>query len=323
MDFLRNPNFNFIKWRWHAIALSTLVILAGVGVMATRGVPLGIDFSGGTLVVARFEQAVSEDAVRRALEAIPGDKVIQPYGDTANNEWLIRLPLETHEQGTNLEQGANLERGAQAVIAGLQAANIGKFEIRSQEIVGPVIGRDLQLKGIYATLASIVGIAVYIGLRFRFAFAIGAIAATFHDIFVTLTFLAVFNYDLSLNIVAALLTITGYSVNDTIVIFDRVRENLRTTKREPLETVVNRSVNQTLSRTIITAGTTFLSVLALYLFGGEVLEGFAFTMLVGIVSGTYSTVFIAAALAIILSGKQARGRPTSAARPASGGRKAS
>jgi preprotein translocase subunit SecF len=317
MDFLRNPNFDFIKWRWHAIALSALVILAGVGFIVMRGLPLGIDFSGGTLVVVKFEQAVNEDAVRRALEAIPGDKVIQPYGGAADNEWLIRLPLGEHEQGTNLEQGA------QSVIAGLQAANIGKFDLRSQEIVGPVIGRDLQLKGIYATLASIVGIAIYIGIRFRFAFAIGAIAATFHDILVTLAFLAFFNYDLSLNIVAALLTITGYSVNDTIVIFDRVRENLRTTKREPLETVVNRSVNQTLSRTIITAGTTFLSVLALYLFGGEVLEGFAFTMLVGIVSGTYSTVFIAAAIAIILSGKQAKGRQAAAARPAPGGRKAS
>ena len=185
----------------------------------------------------------------------------------------------------------------------------------SQEIVGPVIGRDLQLKGIYATLASIVGITVYIALRFRFAFAIGAIAATLHDVLVTMAFLAFFGYDLSLNIVAAMLTITGYSVNDTIVIFDRVRENLRTTRREPLEQVVNRSVNQTLSRTIITAGTTFLSVLALYLFGGEVLEGFAFTMLVGIISGTYSTVFIAAAIAIILSGKQARGRAATPARP--------
>ena len=171
------------------------------------------------------------------------------------------------------------------------------------------MARDLQRKGIYATLASIVGITVYIGLRFRFAFAIGAIAATLHDVLVTLAFLFFFGYDLSLNVVAAILTITGYSVNDTIVIFDRVRENLRTKRREPLEQVVNASVNQTLSRTVITAGTTFLAVLSLYLFGGEVLEGFAFTMLVGIISGTYSTIFIAAAIAILLSGKQAKGRP--------------
>ena len=316
MDFLRNPNFDFIRWRWHAIALSLLVILAGLGMIATRGLPLGIDFSGGTLIVVKFEQAVAENVVRNALDAIPGDKVIQPYGEAGENEWLIRLPQVESEQD-------NLEKSGQEVLDALQNANLGKFEVLQRDSVGPVIGRDLQLKGIYATLASIVGITIYIGLRFRFAFALGAIAATLHDILVTLAFLTFFGYELSLNIVAALLTITGYSVNDTIVIFDRVRENLRSKRREPLEQVVNTSVNQTLSRTIITAGTTFLSVLALFLFGGEVLEGFAFTMLVGIVSGTYSTIFIAAAIAILLSGKQAKARTTTATRPAAGGRKAS
>ncbi len=317
MDFLKNPNINFIKWRWHAIGLSLLVVLAGVFQLATKGLPLGIDFSGGTLIVVRFTQPVDEGAVRRAIEAIPGDKIIQPYGDASDHEWLIRLPQASTEAGGTLGQGA------EAVVANLKAANIGAFEIISQDVVGPIIGRDLQLRGIYATLASIVGITIYIGLRFRFAFAIGAIVATFHDVLVTLAFLTFFNYDLSLNIVAAILTITGYSVNDTIVIFDRVRENLRGMRREPLEHVVNLSVNQTLSRTIITAGTTFLAVLSLYLFGGEVLEGFAFTMLVGIISGTYSTVFIAAAIAIILSGKQAKARSAAATKPATGGRKAS
>ena len=317
MDFLKNPNINFIKWRWHAIGLSLLVVLAGMFQLATKGLPLGIDFSGGTLIVVRFTQPVDEGAVRRAIEAIPGDKIIQPYGDASDHEWLIRLPQASTEAGGTLGQGA------EAVVANLKAANIGAFEIISQDVVGPIIGRDLQLRGIYATLASIVGITIYIGLRFRFAFAIGAIVATFHDVLVTLAFLTFFNYDLSLNIVAAILTITGYSVNDTIVIFDRVRENLRGMRRESLEHVVNLSVNQTLSRTIITAGTTFLAVLSLYLFGGEVLEGFAFTMLVGIISGTYSTVFIAAAIAIILSGKQAKARSAAAAKPATGGRKAS
>ena len=321
MDFIKNPNFNFIRWRWHALAMSAAIILAGAAKIAMSGMPLGIDFSGGTLLVVKFEQPVGEDTVRNALSSIPADKVIQPYGDPAERAWLIRLPQ------VGDERGGNLETAAVAVVDALKAGNVGQFEVVSQEIVGPVIGRDLQLKGIYATLASIVGITAYIAFRFRFAFAIGAIAATFHDILVTLSFLVFFNYDLSLNVVAALLTITGYSVNDTIVIFDRVRENLRTSKREPLDQVVNRSVNQTLGRTIITAGTTFLSVLSLFLFGGEVLRGFAFTMLVGIVSGTYSTVFIAAAIAIILSGRQARGRrgagSATAARPASGGRKAS
>ena len=315
MDFLTNANFNFIRWRWHAIALSTVVILVGVVKIATSGLPLGIDFSGGTLIKVRFEQSVDEGAVRSALGTIPGDKVIQPYGDADRNEWLIRLPQVATEDGT-------LEEGGQAVLDALQGANLGKVELLQRDSVGPIVGRDLQLKGIYATLASIVGITIYIGVRFRFAFAIGAMAATFHDILVTLAFLIFFNYDLSLNIVAALLTITGYSVNDTIVIFDRVRENLRIMRRESLENIVNLSVNQTLSRTIITAGTTFLAVLALFLFGGEVLEGFAFTMLVGIVSGTYSTVFIAAAIAILLSGKQAKARAATT-RQASGGRKAS
>ncbi len=159
----------------------------------------------------------------------------------------------------------------------------------------------MRRKGAYATLASLGGITGYIALRFRPSFAAGAIAATFHDILVTASFLSLSGYDLSLNVVAAMLTITGYSVNDTIVTFDRVRENLRTLPRASLDQAVNAAVNQTLGRTIITAGTTFLAVLALFCFGGDVLRGFAFTLLVGIVSGTYSTVFIAAALSVMLS----------------------
>jgi preprotein translocase subunit SecF len=310
MRIFENPNYNFIRWRWHAIGLSLVVILAGFAVIATKGLPLGIDFSGGTIVVLKFQQPVGEDALRTALDVVSGEKVVQQYGDPSANEWLVRLPQLASEQGASLEQGAR------SVVDAVTKASLGQFEVISQEIVGPVIGKDLQRKGVYATLASIVGITVYIGFRFRFAFAIGAIAATLHDVLVTVAFLTFFGYDLSLNIVAAILTITGYSVNDTIVIFDRVRENLRSKRKDSLESVVNASVNQTLGRTIITAGTTFLAVLSLYLLGGEVLEGFAFTMLVGIISGTYSTVFIAAAIAILLSGKQAQGR-TQAARKAS------
>ena len=187
------------------------------------------------------------------------------------------------------------------------------FDVTGIEAVGPAIGADLRRKGAYATLASIVGITAYIAVRFRPSFAAGAIAATFHDILVTVSLLTLSGYDLSLNVVAAILTITGYSVNDTIVTFDRVRENLRTAPRAPLEVVVNAAVNQTLGRTIITAGTTFLAVLALFLFGGDVLHGFAFAMLVGIVSGTYSTVFIAAAISIMLS---KRSRPHAVRAPA-------
>ena len=312
MALFQNANYDFIKWRWHALALSAIIIIAGFAYAFTRGVPLGIDFSGGTMIVVKFEQPVTDDQVRDAVvAAIPGENSIQTFGNPSDNQKQIRLPMP---EGT--EEGTSLEAGARAVVGALQKANLGKVEVINQELVGPVIGADLQRKGIYATLASIVGIALYIALRFRPAFAIGAIVATLHDILVTLAFLFFAGYDLSLNVVAALLTITGYSVNDTIVIFDRVRENLRTRRRDSLQAVVNQSVNQTLSRTVITAGTTFLAVLSLYLFGGEVLEGFAFTMLVGIVSGTYSTIFIAASIAILVAGRQAKGR-------AAGTRKAS
>jgi len=311
MALFENANYDFIKWRWHAIGLSAIIIIAGLAYGIQKGIPLGIDFSGGTILVVKFDQPVSDDQVRQALVAsIAGDQVIQTYGDASANQKLIRLPQLVQEET------AALDTNARAVVEALTKANVGKFEVLSQELVGPVVGADLQRRGIYATLASILGITIYIGLRFRFAFAIGAIAATLHDVLVTLAFLFFFGYDLSLNVVAAILTITGYSVNDTIVIFDRVRENMRTKRRDSLEKVVNESVNQTLSRTIITAGTTFLAVLALYLFGGEVLEGFAFTMLVGIISGTYSTIFIAAAIAIILGNKQAKGRPAQGARKA-------
>jgi preprotein translocase subunit SecF len=302
MQIFTNANYNFLRWRWHAIILSVIVIAAGVFAMATRGIPLGIDFSGGAAFII---QGASEGQIRTALNAIPGDKVIQQYDDPSKGQILVRLPQA---------EGTKLEAQAEEVESALRGAGL-KATIVNRELVSPVIGEDLQRRGLYATLASIVAITIYIGIRFRPSFAIGAIAATFHDVFVTLAFLVFFGYDLSLNVVAALLTITGYSVNDTIVIFDRVRENLRSLRRQPLEHVVNLSVNQTLGRTVITAGTTFLSVLSLYVFGGEALRGFAFTMLVGIVSGTYSTIFIASAIAIILS--QGRRRSAAAAEPPS------
>jgi preprotein translocase subunit SecF len=320
MRIFHNPNYNFIRWRWHAIVLSLLVIGAGAARMVQLGgLPMGIDFSGGTIIVVKFDQPVTEDQIRRAVDPLPGEEVVQQYGDPGEREWLVRLA-----QLEGAEQGANLEQGSQQVLEALRKAELPSFELLSREIVGPVIGADLQRRGIYATLASILAITVYIAFRFRFSFAVGAIAATFHDIFVTLAFLVFFGYDLSLNIVAALLTITGYSVNDTIVIFDRVRENMRSVRRDSLEAIVNSSVNQTLSRTVITAGTTFFSVLSLYIFGGEVLRGFAFTMLVGIISGTYSTIFIASSIAIILSTRRrpaaaaaaAAGKPQAATRPA-------
>lgn len=307
MNIFRNANYNFIRWRWHALALSAAVVGIGVFTMLTRGLPLGIDFSGGTIVIVQFAQPVTEQQVRSAVAPIPGDEVVQQYDDPARNQIMIRLA-----RADGVEEGASLEAGSVEIERLLRAANLGSFEVISREIVGPVIGEDLQRRGIYATLASLGAIMLYIGFRFRLTFAVGAVAATFHDVLVTLAFLTFSGYDLSLNVVAAILAITGYSVNDTIVVFDRVRENLRAMRREPLEQVVNLSVNQTLARTVITSGTTLLAVLSLFIFGGEALEGFAFTMLVGVISGTYSTVFIASAIAIILS----QGKRRAAVQPA-------
>jgi SecD/SecF fusion protein len=303
-----NARANFTRWRWHALVLSLIIVGAGMVAVVTRGVPLGIDFAGGTLVVVEFAQeGVAEEEVRAAVSGLPGDEIVQQYGAPADRQFVIRLPLAS--SGSD-----GLEATVGQIARALLAAGLPEFEFQQRELVSAVIGGDLQRRGIYAVAASLAAIAVYIGIRFRFAFAVGAVAATFHDLLVTLACVSLAGYDLSLNVIAALLTIIGYSVNDTIVIFDRVRENARRMPAAGLDAVVNLSVNQTLSRTVITAGTTLLSVIALYVFGGEALQGFAFTMLVGIVAGTYSTVFIASATAILLSGNPALRRRSRSAK---------
>ena len=303
MPIFKNPNFDFLKWRWPAVGLSVVIIVAGaVAVAIQGGLRLGIDFSGGTIVIVKFDAPVTEDAVRAAISGIADENVVQRYGAADANEILIRLPQGGPEEGTSLEDGAN------AVVAALGQSPVGGFTVVGQELVGPVIGEALQIRGINAFVFAMVGILVYIGLRFRFSFAVGAIIAVAHDILVTLAMLTFAGYELSLNVVAAMLAITGYSVNDSIVVFDRVRENLRHMRRDTFDTLVNASINQTLSRTIITSGTTSFAVLALFLFGGEVLRGFAFTMLVGVISGTFSTIFIAAAAAIVISERRASRR---------------
>jgi preprotein translocase subunit SecF len=301
MQIFTNPNYDFVRWRWHAIALSLLVILAGAAHMWRNGPRLGVDFEGGTIVIVKFDQATPLERVRAALQAGTaggGEAVVQQYGDPANRDVLIRV------RRTGAEQAGNLSAEAEAVMAALKKAGLPNFTLVGTEIVGPVVGDQLKRRGIMATVLALAGILIYIALRFQFSFAVGAVAATLHDLLVCLAFLSFFRYDITLNIIAGLLTITGYSVNDTIVVFDRVRENMRAMRRDDLKHIVNVAVNQTLARTVITAGTTLLSVIALYLFGGEVLQGFAFTMLVGIISGTYSTVFIASSLAIMFQGRK-------------------
>jgi preprotein translocase subunit SecF len=308
MHIFKNTNYNFLRWRWPALGLSWAIVLAGFAVIMTKGIPLGVEFAGGTVVVTQFEQQVSVEQVRGAMQrAFPGvETVVQEYGDAESRQVMVRVPLVGEESG-----GA-LSKAREQITSALKQAGLPNFTIVGSEIVGPVVGEELTRKGIWATVLSLIGILIYIGVRFQISFGVGAIVATIHDLLVTLAFLAFFQYDLSLNVIAAILTITGYSTNDTIVIFDRVRENARAMRRDGLNDIINKSINQTLGRTIITGGTALMSALALFLFGGEVLRGFAFTMVVGIITGTYSTVFIAAAIVSFWRG----GRAQVAASPA-------
>jgi preprotein translocase subunit SecF len=293
MHIFKDTHYDFLRWRIPALAVSWIIIIAGIVTLATKGIPRGVEFAGGTVVIVEFDQAVSVQQVRAALDRnLPGggqNIVVQGYGSQADNKVLIRVP------SSGQESGQALSKTKDAVVTALKQGNVGAFKEAGTEIVGPTVGAELTSKGLWATVLSLIGILAYLAFRFQFSFGVGAVVATIHDLLITLAFLAFFRYDMTLNVIAAILTMTGYSTNDTIVIFDRIRENLRSMRRDSMHDVINASVNQTLGRTVITAGTALLTSLALFFFGGEVLHGFAFTMVVGIITGTYSSVFIAAA----------------------------
>ncbi len=293
MHIFQHTHFDFLRWRVHAIVLSWIIIIAGAAVFLTKGIPLGIEFAGGTAVIIGFEQPTSVPQVRAALDkSFPGGAqniIVQSYGDPSLRQVMIRVPHVGAEQGTQLSQTK------QQVIDALNKGGVGAFKESGTQIVGPAVGKELRDKAFLATLFSLIGILAYLAFRFQFSFGVGAVVATIHDLLITMAFLAFFRYDMSLNVIAAILTMTGFSTNDTIVIFDRIRENLRGMRRDSLHHVINEAINQTLGRTVITSGTALLTALALFFFGGEVLHGFAFTMVVGIITGTYSSVFIAAA----------------------------
>jgi preprotein translocase subunit SecF len=294
IEILKNPNFDFLGKTRFFVALSTALIVGGFGYMLSRGIYIGseptgygVEFSGGTQLVLKFESTPEIDRIRAAVP----DATIQTYDDPAKNQVILRVAAA---DDTDLDRAANAAREA---IAAAYPSN--RIVESSSELVGPTVGAELRSKAIQLTIWGLLFQLVYIAWRFGGAvWGAAATIAVLHDVLVTLVFLAIFGYEITLNVIAALLTLVGYSVNDTIVIFDRARENLRQKRKDPLAKIINDSLNQTLTRTLISNGTTFLAVLGLYLFGGEVLRGFGFTMVVGVLVGTYSTIYIASPIVV-------------------------
>jgi len=284
-------NIPFTRYRKIAVILSTAVNMAVLIALFVKGPNLGVDFAGGTVVQLKFQQKVAIPDIRRALETVGlGTAVIQDFGEQGSNEYLVRLDK------TSGEIGAMSEQIKKALSDQFGARN---FELRRIESVGPKVGEDLRFRGVMSVLAATVMMGVYIWLRFELRFGVGAVIALTHDILVTVGALLLANYEFDLTIVAALLTVVGYSVNDTVIVCDRIRENMRKIKRENLESIINTSINETLSRTIITVSTAIMVLVALFFLGGAVIRPFAFALLVGFFSGVYSTIFIASPVILL------------------------
>ena len=384
MEFFRNANIDFLGKKWYFLAFSLIFSVAGVfSMLFWHGIPLGVDFRGGTLVYVKFAQTPDTNNIHEAMRkaGLPNAR-IQTYGPVSNHEVLIDLDIrETSEKALDqcktqiinaLESNAQpgkqdlnnassltienyllekdpLRAGADAnqryatlaraitdyrdkarggvlstlddlksvtdpsVVSSLQDGfYLSNFGVKNVEIVGPQVGDQLRWQAIRATLISMVGMLVYLAFRFEWIYGAAAVITVFHDTLITLGAFSLTNREISLTVIAAILTLIGYSNNDTIVIFDRIRENLKLMRREKLADVVNRSINQTLSRTILTAGLTFLTVLALYLFGGEVLRGFSFALVIGILIGTYSSIAIAAPILVAWQDWRDSKKPTMA-----------
>jgi preprotein translocase subunit SecF len=372
MEFFRNPNISFLKYKWYFLAFSLIFSVAGIlSMVFWHGVPLGVDFRGGTLVYLKYTHPPDNNQIRAELDrAGLKNARIQRFGDPATNEVLVALDIkETSEsaldQGKNqiinaleppnppagkqdlnnasvqtlqdyllskdplhlgtdaaqrygdiARQSANYRDktrgGAIASIDDLKSAGVpapvvqalnegfytSDFGVRNVEIVGPQVGKQLQTQAKLAVLYSLAGMLVYLWFRFELIYGVAAVVACFHDTLITVGAFSLLNKEISLTVIAAILTLVGYSMNDTIVVFDRIRENVKLLRRESLTEIVDRSINQTLSRTVLTSGLTFLTVLSLYLFGGEVLHGFSLALVIGIIIGTYSSIFIASPMLV-------------------------
>jgi preprotein translocase subunit SecF len=297
VELFHGVDVDWLGKKWYFLAFSMIFSVAGIISMAVHWthigspVPLGVDFRGGTEVQVQFTNPPDINAIRQATDAagIRGASIVN-YDIPANHEVLISLPEQTNERA--------LDAGRQRIEDALHAHYNNPFTVRNVQVVGPTVGKQLERQAGLATLYSMLGMLVYLWFRFQLIYGVAAVVACFHDTLITVGAFALTNQEISLTVIAAILTLVGYSMNDTIVVFDRIRENLRISRREPLPAAVNRSINQTLSRTVLTSGLTFLTVLSLYIFGGEVLKGFSFALVVGILIGTYSSIAVAAPMLV-------------------------
>jgi preprotein translocase subunit SecF len=317
MELFRQPNVDWLGRKWYFLGFSLIFSVAGIlSLLFWHHLPLGVDFKGGTHITVAFNAPPNEDHLRAALDkgGIHNATIqrISPVGSAGGgqvaNQEIIALP-ETGD--------ASHDAGRAAVENALKANyHDSGFQILQLDIVGPTAGKQLQRQAIYATLYSLVGMLAYLWFRFELIYGVAAVVAVFHDTLITIGAFSLTNQEITLTVIAAILTLIGYSMNDTVVVFDRIRENLATSRRETLKDVVNRSINQTLSRTVLSSGLTFLTVMSLFLFGGEVLHGFSFALVVGILIGTYSSIAVAAPMLVAWQDYRARQGKAAATLPA-------
>ena len=295
IELFKNPNYDFIGKRKWAYIVSIVLTLLGLTSLAVKGgLRYDLDFTGGTLIQVRFEKAPTVGKIRAALGTIGlGESIIQQFGDA--NEFIIRLPLTAMAS----EEISKRVQGALST-----EPDLGKFEIRRVEFVGPQVGRELAEDGAKALAFVVLGIMVYLAFRFEWKFSIAAIVANLHDVVIILGFFAFFQWEFSLSVLAAVLAVLGYSVNESVVIFDRIRESFRRYRKMTTMEVIDHAITSTISRTIITHGSTQMMVLSMLVFGGQTLHYFAIALTIGILFGIYSSVFVAAAIAMWLGVKR-------------------
>ena len=315
MELFKQLNVDWLGKKWYFLGFSLIFSVAGIlSLLFWHHLPLGVDFKGGTHVTVRFDNAPNEDHIRAAMDkAGIRDARIQSMsgaGSAAGFQEVIALPESTATD-------ANHDAGRTSVESALKSYyQDGGFSVQQVDIVGPTAGKQLQKQALAATLYSLIGMLVYLWFRFELIYGVAAVVAVFHDTLITIGAFSLTNQEITLTVIAAILTLIGYSMNDTVVVFDRIRENLAMSRREELSALVNRSINQTLSRTVLSSGLTFLTVMSLFLFGGEVLHGFSFALVVGILIGTYSSIAVAAPMLVAWQDYRAKQGKASATLPA-------